>query len=938
LSGSADAAPVRADEVRKYWSSDVVLADGRVVQVRPLDPGDLPSVRALLDGLTPQSLRMRFFSPRAPSDADMAKMLDVDYRDTFTLGVEMGTELIGMGSYHYESERASAEVAFTVADAHHAQGIGTLLLEHLVAAALSNGIQRFHAATLGDNRQMLDVFRHAGFAVSRSLEAGVFDLEFDLSIPADGAVADRERIAETRSVARLLAPQVVAVIGASRTPGTVGNAVLVNICEYGFAGIVHPVNPHASSIGGLKCYPSIADVPDHVDLAIITVPAEAVAGVLAECGEAGVHGAVILSAGFAEVGTDGHGAEAALVRLARRYGMRLIGPNCVGIINTAPDVNLDATFAPTKPVRGSVGFVSQSGALGIAVLEAAESLGLGISSFVSLGNKADISGNDLLQYWEDDPATDVALLYLESFGNPTKFNRLARRFSRRKPIVAVKSGRSEAGKRAASSHTAALATDDILTDTLFRQTGIIRVDTLAQMFDVTRVLVHQPLPAGRRVAIVGNSGGPGILAADACSSAGLTVPELSQATRAALADLLGPNAGVRNPVDLLASAGAGAYEQALRLVLADEAVDAVIVIYTDPMISEPAAIIEAVRRAASSATHKTMLACFLARDLPPAIELVPPAFGDGDENDVDGDGGARVTRRAVPVFPFPESPAVALGRIAELARWRSRPVGTVVVPDGYDGAAVREVVREALNAQSELSSSSPRPSAWMAPEQLRALLAAAGISMVPQVVAGSATEAAAAATALGLPVAMKVIAPDVLHKSDVGGVALGLATTEAVARAYDDMARRVPGMSGAVLQPMAEAGVETIVGIVRDDLFGSVVMFGLGGTAAELFADRAFQIVPMTDVDAAELVRAPKSAPLLTGYRGSVPVDLDAIEDLLLRIGTLATTVPELAELDLNPVIATPTGLALVDGRCRIEAVLSPSVLPMRRMRSSDRG
>jgi acyl-CoA synthetase (NDP forming) len=412
------------------------------------------------------------------------------------------------------------------------------------------------------------------------------------------------------------------------------------------------------------------------------------------------------------------------------------------------------------------------------------------------------------------------------------------------------------------------------------------------------------------------------------------VPELSPATRTALADLLGPHAGVRNPVDLLASAGAGEYEQALRLVLTDETVDAVIVIYTDPMISEPAAIIEAVRRAASSTPHKTMLACFLARDLPPAIELVPPAV---DENGVDGNGGDRATRRAVPVFPFPESPAVALGRIAELARWRSRPVGTVVVPDGYDGTAVREVVREALNAQSELGASSPSTSEWMTPEQLRALLAAAGISMVPQIVAGSATEAAAAGTALGLPVAMKVIAPDVLHKSDVGGVALGLATTEGVARAYDDMARRVPGMSGAVLQPMADAGVETIVGIVRDDLFGSVVMFGLGGTAAELFADRAFQIVPMTDVDAAELVRAPKSAPLLTGYRGSVPVDLHALEDLLLRIGTLATTVPELAELDLNPVIATPSGLALVDGRCRIEAVLSPSVLPMRRMRSSDR-
>ena len=392
----------------------------------------------------------------------------------------------------------------------------------------------------------------------------MFDLEFDLSVPADGAVAERERIAETRSVARLLAPKVVAVIGASRTAGTVGNAVLGNICENGFAGIVHPVNPRAESVRGLKCYPSIADVPDHVDLAIISVPAGAVAGVLGECGEAGVHGAVILSAGFAEVGADGHGTEAALVRLARRYGMRLIGPNCVGIINTAPDVNLDATFAPTKPVRGSVGFVSQSGALGIAVLEAAESLGLGISSFVSLGNKADISGNDLLQYWEDDPATDVALLYLESFGNPTKFNRLARRFSRHKPIVAVKSGRSEAGQRAASSHTAALA-DRRHPDRHAVPAGRdhqgrhVGADVRRHACARAPAAASRPPGGDRR-----EQRGPGILAADACSSAGLIVDELSLATRTALADLLGPHAGVRNPVDLLASAGAEQYEQALR--------------------------------------------------------------------------------------------------------------------------------------------------------------------------------------------------------------------------------------------------------------------------------------------------------------------------------------------------------------------------------------
>ena len=388
-------------------------------------------------------------------------------------------------------------------------------------------------------------------------------------------------------------------------------------------------------------------------------------------------------------------------------------------------------------------------------------------------------------------------------------------------------------------------------------------------------------------AIVGNSGGPGILAADACSSAGLTVPELSQATRTALTDLLGPHAGVRNPVDLLASADADAYEQALRLVLADDVVDAVIVIYTDPMISEPDAIVEAVRRAASATPHKTMLACFLAHDLPPAIELAADDGGDADDR----------VRRAVPVFPFPESPAVALGRIAELATWRRRPVGTIAVPDGYDGAAVREVVRDSLSTASGQSTPSIMDGARAtarAPRRGRDLDGAAGRGRLRR-------RSRRRGHSLGLPVAMKVIAPDVLHKSDVGGVALGLATADAVTSAYDEMARRVPAMTGAVLQPMADPGVETIVGIVRDDLFGPVVMFGLGGTAAELFADRAFQIVPMTDVDAAELVRAPKSAPLLTGYRGSAPVDIDALEDLLLRIGTLAATVPELAELDLEP-------------------------------------
>ena len=496
---------------------------------------------------------MRFFSPRAPSDVELAKLLDVDYRDRFTLGVEMADELIGMGSYHYDSEQASAEVAFTVADAHHAQGIGTLLLEHLVAAALSNGIQRFDAHTLGDNRQMLDVFRHAGFAVSRSLEGGVFDLAFDLSIPADGAVAERERIAETRSVARLLAPNVVAVIGASRTPGTVGNAVLVNICENGFAGTVHPVNPSATSIRGLKCYPSIADVPDHVDLAIIAVPAGAVAGVLAECGEAGVHGAVILSAGFAEIGAEGHGSEAALVRLARRYGMRLIGPNCVGIINTAPDVSLDATFAPTKPVRGSVGFVSQSGALGIAVLEAAESLGRR-HLVVRLARE---QGRHLRQ-------RPAAVLGGRSRRPRSRCCTWSRSGTRPSSTV------SPAGSRSTSRSSPSRAADPRRVSGRPRRTPPRSPPTTSSP---TRCSVRPGSSVSTRWRRCSTSrvcsstsrcrpaagSGSSATAVDRGSSRPTPVPAPASscpscrtATRTALADLLGPHAGVRNPVDLLA--------------------------------------------------------------------------------------------------------------------------------------------------------------------------------------------------------------------------------------------------------------------------------------------------------------------------------------------------------------------------------------------------
>jgi acyl-CoA synthetase (NDP forming) len=596
------------------------------------------------------------------------------------------------------------------------------------------------------------------------------------------------------------------------------------------------------------------------------------------------------------------------VRIAHSYGMRLVGPNCIGVINTADDIRLNATFAPNQPTAGPVGFASQSGALGLAILDVARELGLGLSSFVSVGNKADVSGNDLLQFWEEDPATEVALMYLESFGNPRKFSRIARRFCRTKPLVVVKSGRSVAGQRAASSHTAALASSDVLADTLFRQAGIVRVTTLEQLFDVARMLVNQPLPAGRRIAIVGNSGGPGILAADACAGAGLEVPELSAETQAALRKVLPAGAGVSNPVDVIASGTGAHYEAALNIVLADDAVDAALVIFTDATVTDPQEITDALRRVVESGATKPIGASFLSGEVGNAIAAM----------------GADGRRRDIPVYPFPEAPAIALGHAARLSEWRQAPTGAVPELEGIDLELARTRATRAVASNPE--------GLWLSSDEIAGLLETVGVSIVQPGTASSAKEARALAEAIGGPVAIKVVSETIQHKTDVGGVVLNV-RPEDVEREYEAMADRIgPAMDGALVQPMIGTGVEVIIGAIDDATFGPVVMFGLGGTATELFADRAFSLVPVTDIDAAALVRAPRSAPLLTGHRGSEPVDIAALEDLVLRIGRLVDAVPELAELDLNPVIARPDGVFIVDARARLSPVKAPRVQPIRRI------
>ena len=888
-----------------HWEADVVLVDGGTVHVRPIGPDDADRLVAFHAGLSKETVYLRFFTamPRLAA-GQVERFTHVDHHDRVALVAELGDRLVAVARYDRLQGTGSAEVAFVVTDEHQGRGLGTVLLEHLASAARENGITRFVAETLPGNRRMLDVFRTAGFEERARLDRDAVHVEM-LIEPTDRtrAVAEqREHRAESASVARLLTPRSVAVIGASRNPGTVGHQLFRNLLAGGFAGPVYPVNPEAEHVASVKAYPTVGDVPDAVDLAVIAVPAPAVVDVVRQCAARGVSGLVVLTAGFGEVGDAA--AQVEMRDLARRNGMRLVGPNCIGVVNTA--IGLDATFSPDAPEPGRVAMQSQSGALGIALLERSARMGLGVSTFVSVGNKADVSGNDLLQYWEDDARTDVVLLYLESFGNPRKFARIARRVSRRKPIVAVKSGRSAVGERAASSHTAAMASPDVAVDALFRQAGVIRVDTLDELFDMALLLSSQPLPTGHRVAIVGNAGGPGILAADACAAAGLKVPELSPTTQSALRAVADRNASLANPVDLVASATSEVYDQALHAVLADEAVDAVIVIVIPTFAAPPARVADVVRRAAPG-TDKTLLGCFLA------APDVPPLLGESP-----GTG--------VPAFTSPEPAARALGRAAAYATWRRQAPGAVPELDDFDADRARAVV-EAFLADAP-------DGGWLPSAEVVEVLEAVGVRAVGTVEVSSAEAAGRAANDLGFPVAVKAAGPELVHKSDVGGVQLGLGSAQDVVDAYLTMAARIGDpMTGGVVQAMAAAGVETIVGVVQDPLFGPLVMFGMGGTATELLGDRSFRILPVTDVDAAELVRSLRSSPLLFGYRGSPPVAVSGLEEVLQRVARLAGAVPELTELDINPLIVSPSGAVAVDARMRATRVPPGPQPDLRRMR-----
>jgi acetyl coenzyme A synthetase (ADP forming)-like protein len=742
---------------------------------------------------------------------------------------------------------------------------------------------------------MLSVFRESGFRVSIDAAPDEIRVTFPTAM-TDEAIErfeQREWTSAVNAISAFFRPRSVAVIGASRERGTIGAEVLHNLLAFGFNGPVLPINPKAPVVQSIVAYSSVEDVPGPVDLGVIVVPRGAVLEVAEACGRKGVRALVVISSGFSEVGAEGIVRQQALLQTCREYGMRLIGPNCMGILNTDPEVRLNATFAPVPPPPGRVGFMSQSGALGLSIIDNASSLGLGISTFVSIGNKADISGNDLIRYWEQDPQTDLILLYLESFGNPRKFSRIARRVGRTKPIVAVKSGRSAAGARASGSHTGALlAASDVTVDALFRQAGVIRTDRLEEMFDVAALLASQPVPRGRRVAILTNAGGPGILCADACEAEGLEIPALGEATQAALRAMLPLEASVGNPVDMIASASADQYQEAIRIIGNDAQVDALVIIFVPPLVTRPEDVARAIVAGAREfAGVKPMLTVFMqARGVPDEL---------------------RSSDLRLPSYPFPEDAASALARVARYAEWRARPAEEPVRFDGLRRDEATAIVATALGRSAE----------WLSSEEVWKLLTCYGIPVLQQRVVDGVDDAAAAAGELGGPIALKAIAPGLVHKTEAGAVRLGISPTDVTAEAAG-MKKRLQeaGLesTGFVLQRMATPGVEMIVGVVHDRQFGPVVACGAGGVLVELIKDVSVRLAPLSRRDAGEMVRELRSYPLLTGYRGSRPCDVDALVDTVLRVSALVEDLPQIAELDLNPILVHEHGVTVVDARIRV--------------------
>jgi acetate---CoA ligase (ADP-forming) len=856
-------------------TTDVILRDGSTLRLRAPVAEDAEALLEFFAGLSDQSRYLRFHGFAAVGPKLVDPVLDPDWQERGALVGCLDGKVAALANWVRLRDPRAAEVAFTVGDDYQRRGIGTRLLEQLAERAAAAGIEEFVAEVLPDNATMLAVFRDAGFDVTRVSEHGELEIRFPVAPTSHyrEQVAARDHTAVHASLEPFFRPKTLAVIGASSRRGSIGGELFRNVIEADFAGSAYPVNRGGDPVAGVHGYRTVGEIPDEVDLAVICVPGRHVLPAAEEALEAGVRALVVISAGFAETGAEGAERQERLLALTRAHGARLVGPNCLGISSSA--VRLNATFAPRAFPEGKIGFSSQSGALGLAVLERAAARGLGLTSFVSIGNKADVSSNDLLEWWEDDEATEIVMLYLESFGNPRAFARIARRLARRKPILAMKGGTTRAGMKAASSHTAALAGSEAAIDALFHQAGVIRTATLDELVDVAALLSAQPVPRGRRVAVLTNAGGLGILAADACESRGLELPTPSDETRAALAEVLPAEASTANPIDMLGGANDRSFAAVLPVVLADPGIDSVIVLFVPTVGVDEDAVGAAISSAAAGADDKPVLCVFLSgRGAPATLRSVEP----------------------VAAFDYPEAAARALSRAAERGEWLRRPAGTVPQLE-VDRDTAREIV-----AASD---------GWLAAAETRRLLRAYGIPVVEERVAGTGDEAVAAAAELGFPVVLKTAAPGA-HKTESGGIALDLVDEAAVREAAE---RIGPPL---LVQPFVSGGAELLAGAVEDPVFGPLVAFGPGGVFAELIGEARFRLAPLSDRDAEELVRSGKAGRLVAGFRGAPPADEAALVDLLLRLSLLADDLPEVAELDLNPVLALPDRCVAVDARVRV--------------------
>jgi acyl-CoA synthetase (NDP forming)/GNAT superfamily N-acetyltransferase len=856
-----------------------LLRDGRIVAIRRLAPVDEPAVVSLHAGMSDETTYLRFFHVPHDHGADVGHRICRREDGTgAALGAWLGTELVGVAEYEVIPDGA-AEVAFVVADSAHRLGLATLLLEHLAALARARGIRRFVADVLAENRDMLRVFTDAGLPVLRHGDLHTVGVTMEL---AEGqryadAVLARDRQAQAASLRHVFEPASVVVVGASPRLGSTGAAVLGNLRHAGYPGQLAVVHPRAGEVLGTPAYPRVADVPFAPELAVLAVPAAALIGAVADCGQAGVRAVVVLTAGLDRA------AGAALREACRGYGMRLVGPNCLGVANA--HARLDATFGAHPPRAGQVGLAVQSGGIGIALSEQLSRLGIGVSSFASLGDKYDVSATDLLQWWHDDPETRQAVLYVESFGNPRRFARVAAEVGRRIPVLAVDAGRSAQAQSAAASHTAAAATPAATREALFAQAGIIAIADLGDLVATSALLAWQPLPAGRGVAVVSNAGGAGILAADACVDAGLDVPALTAATRAELAALLPAGAAVQNPVDATAGAAPHLLTGAAEILARDPAVHAVLVLPVPTAQHDMTAL-----RWGSVGVAQ------LGVRLDAAIRV---------EGQPDAAGGS------VPVYSAARDAAAALARVAGYAEWRRQPRGVPVTLAGPALAKVRELVDRYLAGNPD--------GGWLGPDEAVRLVRAAGVATVPVRVAHSVEDAVAAADALGYPVAVKAIATGTVHKHHAKGVALGLRAGGAVAAAYRELATRFgASLTGVLVQPMAHGDLELLTGAYSDPVFGPVVAYGLGGTEADALADRQVRLAPLSDPEAAGMVAGIRAATIYERAAGGQPVDVPALRATVTAVAALADAVPELAELDLNPILATATGVHAIDAKARL--------------------